>query len=208
MTEECFLVFFILMVFYFCDLTSQQFTLITHEQQNNTDTIKWFVTNLFNWLISLLIWIWILTVGRPICITFIEINCNVSNANFVLNFFMSYHQTSTVSILATSLFSWVDGEDEGGCLVGFEGGWHNQVFTRLQHKELYHLTGIHVFITPSNRQMGVEEHCWKLPTLRFVLKLFKVIFQLPNFIWRSFWSAYRHVNLKVLCISAYRYTEP
>lgn len=62
-----------------------------------------------------------------------------------------------------------DCQDEGGCLVGIEGGRHNQVFTRLQHDELHHLTCVQEYIRLDHRSVSAEERGWELPRLCLVL---------------------------------------
>ena len=62
-----------------------------------------------------------------------------------------------------------DGQDEGGCLIGIEGGRHDQVFTRLQCEEFHHLSCIHVGFGLGNRSVSAEERGWELPLLRLVL---------------------------------------
>lgn len=63
-----------------------------------------------------------------------------------------------------------DGQDKGGGLIGFEGGRHYQVFTRLQQKELHHVTCIHVGFSLGNRFLAEEERGWELPILPLVLQ--------------------------------------
>lgn len=50
-----------------------------------------------------------------------------------------------------------DGQDEGGGFIGVEGGRHNQIFTRLQHHKLHHLTCIHVGFSLGNSSVCPEE---------------------------------------------------
>lgn len=62
-----------------------------------------------------------------------------------------------------------DGEDEGGGVVGIEGGRYDHVFTRLQHEELHHLTGVHVGLRLGDGLASAEESGWELPLLHLVL---------------------------------------
>lgn len=62
-----------------------------------------------------------------------------------------------------------DGQDEGGLLIGIEGGRYDQVLTRPQHQELHHLTCINVGFTLGNWCVATEEGGWELPLLRLVL---------------------------------------
>lgn len=62
-----------------------------------------------------------------------------------------------------------DGQDEGGRLVGFVGGRHNQVFTRLQFCELHDLTCILVDLRFHDRHVRFEERGRELPFHRLVL---------------------------------------
>lgn len=75
------------------------------------------------------------------------------------------------SILGLRLCFRDDGQEEGGGLVGVEGGWHNQVFTRLQHEELHHLTCIHVGFSLGNRCVAVEERGRELSCVGVVLQI-------------------------------------
>ena len=63
-----------------------------------------------------------------------------------------------------------DGEDEGSRLVGFEGGRHDEVFTRLQMEELHHLSSIHVALALGYGHVAAEERGRELPSLSYVLE--------------------------------------
>lgn len=72
-------------------------------------------------------------------------------------------------LLAVGLCFGVDGQDEGGCLIGTEGGRHDQVFPRLQREQLHHLAREPVLFRLGNGRAGVEEGGRELPPLCLVL---------------------------------------
>ena len=58
-----------------------------------------------------------------------------------------------------------DAQQEGGGLVGVEGGRDDQVLGRLQQEELHHLTSVHVGFSLGGGCVGVEERGRELPLL-------------------------------------------
>ena len=66
-------------------------------------------------------------------------------------------------LLDVSVRLGADGQDEGGGLIGTEGGRHNQIFTRLQHQKLPHLMCVHVFFSLGDRLLLLKKASGNLP---------------------------------------------
>lgn len=94
----------------------------------------------------------------------------VTNALSAILFSETSSKMKEQSILGLCLCFGDDSQEEGGGLVRVESGWHNQVFTRLQHKELHHLTCIHVGFSLGNRCVALEERGRELSCVGLVLQ--------------------------------------
>lgn len=78
----------------------------------------------------------------------------------------------------------VDGQEEAGRVIGLEGGWNDQVFTRLQHDELHHATWILEGFRLGDRCVSAEEGGWELPAVILELQQKRNIsLQFRLFLW-------------------------
>lgn len=84
--------------------------------------------------------------------------------------FSRLRRVESVSIQAVGLDLGVDGQEERGALIGFEGGRNDQVLSGLQPDEFHHFAGVHEGFRLGYRSLRAEKRGWELSNLSFVLK--------------------------------------